>query len=61
MSIPCMYIPESSKDALAGWAAIEDHLLKYDLGKVKDSIDDIDTLLVFVSILHFHHQPQPDH
>lgn len=35
--------------SLFGWAGIEDHLMKYDTGKIKDFMDDIDTLLVFVS------------
>lgn len=40
---------QTSTKNLSGWAAIEDSLLKYDLGRVKDYTDDIDTLLVFVS------------
>lgn len=35
--------------ALSGWSGIEDHLMKHDTGRVKDYLDDIDTLLVFVS------------
>lgn len=34
---------------LSGWAGIEDHLIKHDILKVNDYMNDIDTFLVFVS------------
>ena len=38
---------------LSGWSAIENYLQKHDLGVVQDYADDIDTLLVFVSLLDY--------
>ena len=40
-----------SQSTLTGWAAIEDNLMRYNVGRVADYMDDIDTLLVFVSTL----------
>ena len=39
----------NGKPELSGWAGIEDHLLKHDNVRMKDYMDDIDALLVFVS------------
>ena len=38
------------KSGLTGWAGIEDHLFTYDEGKTRGYSDDIDMLLVFVSL-----------
>ncbi|KIP10744.1 hypothetical protein PHLGIDRAFT_64885, partial [Phlebiopsis gigantea 11061_1 CR5-6] len=35
---------------LSGWAGIEDHLIKYDILKVNDYMNDMDTLLVFAGL-----------
>jgi hypothetical protein len=35
---------------LSGWTGIEDYMLKHDTVRMKDHADDIDTLLVFVSL-----------
>lgn len=40
----------TSGHTLSGWAGIEDHLMKHDLGKINGYVVDIDTLLVFVSL-----------
>lgn len=45
----------SSGATLSGWTGIEHHMAKHDTGMVKDYADDIDTLLVFVSILNLSH------
>lgn len=42
--------PLPPKHSLNGWSAIENYVQKHDSGMVKDYADDIDTLLVFVSI-----------
>ena len=34
---------------VSSWAGIEDHMMKHDTAMVKDYVDDIDSLLVFVS------------
>ena len=39
---------------LSGWAGIEDHLMTHDDAAMSDYADDIDTMLVFVSL-------HPDH
>lgn len=44
-------LPSPAKSSLSGWPAIEDYLQKHDAGMVKDYSDDIDTLLVFVSLV----------
>lgn len=40
---------KSSNGNLTGWAAIEAHLMKNDTGMVREYVDDLDSMLVFVS------------
>jgi hypothetical protein len=42
---------KTTKAELSGWAGIEDHLLKHGIGWVQGCANDIDTLLVFVSLI----------
>ena len=38
---------------MESWAAVQDEMYKHDAAMVKDYAEDIDNLLVFVSILRF--------
>ena len=44
----CAHVVRRQAAGLTGWAGIEEHLSKYDGGRMRGYSDDIDALLVFV-------------